>query len=189
MNREVRLIKGSDMIEKDFLRIKVINYFFYGEPSIFPTVAAEIPNVENPDNLYIILGKDWYIAYEEDETSVKIKMWVKREKTSDSYSQSLEMLEAFKNLFINNSEKLFYASLIYDTSYPFYLRLKERGYIEEVTHTLSGEKLKKLLFNRKMPNDLAPNSKLNFEMNHDVCFKMSDKFKERYSREQDDFSR
>lgn len=110
-------------------------------------------------DIFITLGEDWYFIYRNNSGYIVIEEWGALRDTSEKIAQSVEMYNAFWQLFINNYDKKIKASLLQDTSYPFYLKLKENGYIKVLEAN-----------SRKIGNDIY----------YDVVFQVTDKFIDRY---------
>lgn len=51
------------------------------------------------------------MSYEDEEIAIEIKKWIRDISVPSSMSQNAEMINAFKELFINNQDKFFIACL------------------------------------------------------------------------------
>lgn len=162
MERNVKTYCIEEIDNECIKRINTISkYAFYHDDDEF------LQNVEElifyyekyPGTLFIIMGEDWYIIYNKYGDYIEIDEWTAILETKDKLIQSLEMYNAFVELFINNCDMKFKVSLLENTSYPFYLKMKERGYVEELSigYSIYGDKTY-----------------------HDITFKVTDKFIKRY---------
>ena len=83
------------------------------------------------ENLF--LGDDWFLNYKITQDKVEILEWIALE-VKDSVRQSCEMMQALRQILLQNKEKIFYASMRHDTSYVLYEKMLKRKYFTEYTH-------------------------------------------------------
>ena len=85
-----------------------------------------------PENEHIILGEDWYIIYTElSEEEIDIKDWIAIHNVENKLTQTMEMYNALKNILLKYQDYNINSILRHSTSYPFYKKLLNDGYIEE----------------------------------------------------------
>lgn len=79
----------------------------------------------------IVLGEDWFLVYVSDCDEVIFEAWVARNDIDNKFLQSVEMFREFKKILLDNSDKIFFASMKKTTSYSFYEKLLKMDYVEE----------------------------------------------------------
>ena len=86
----------------------------------------------NPEDMNIILGDDWYIAYTMNDSEIEITEWIDIPRENDVMSQTSEMLRAMISILLLGEGKDIYATMRHHTSYKFYQKLKQLGFVEEL---------------------------------------------------------
>jgi hypothetical protein len=146
--------------------------------------------------LNLIIADDWYLLYESEEDRIDLLEWYSLKNAKMSMKRTIEMLSAFKEILIENKNKLFYAEMIHTTSFKLYSFLQEKGLLEEISHSCefnasAYEKIPEIaeeitsLFNSITLVDFLKKSEfkkyeqyLQFII-HNISFKISDKFFEK----------
>lgn len=162
MERSVKTYSIEELNNEHVKRINTISrYAFQTDDEEFLSDVEELIFYYEkiPGTLFIMMGEDWYIIYDIFYDYIEIDEWAAILETKEKIVQSIEMYNAFEELFINNCDLKFKVSLLDNTSYPFYLKLKEKGYVEELSRGCS-----------VYGDDIF----------HDITFKITDKFIKRY---------
>lgn len=85
-----------------------------------------------PEQEHIIIGQDWYIIYVDISSyEIEIKDWVAIHNVENKFMQTMEMFNAFKQILIEHQDYHICGTLRHSTSYQFYKRLVEEGYLIE----------------------------------------------------------
>lgn len=125
----------NDYVIKRINEIAKLRY----EPIIYDNDFSCVNNLDELCNLdgtvleekNIILGEDWFIIYNDLKYGILIQDWVAVDDLKDSLIRTSEMLSAIKNILLLSEGKRIYAWMRHDTSYQFYLRYLKHGYFEE----------------------------------------------------------
>lgn len=78
----------------------------------------------------IILGEDWFLVYVSDSEEVIIEAWVSNDSRGEVFIQAMEMCREFKNVLLANENKLFNSYMKKTTSYNFFKKMLEKGFLE-----------------------------------------------------------
>lgn len=78
----------------------------------------------------IILGEDWFLIYVSDQDEIIIEAWVSNDSRGEVFIQSMEMYTEFKNVLLANENKLFNSYMKKTTSYNFFKKMLEKGFLE-----------------------------------------------------------
>lgn len=161
MERKVITYSVDDINEESVKKVKIISQyaFKYELDDNFSADDLSFNFGKYMGQLFITLGEDWYFIYRVNSDYIKIEEWAAARCSSEKTAQSVEMYNAFEQLFINNYDKKIEASLLYDTSYPFYLQLKNKGYIKVLKE-----------YSRNIGDNIY----------YDVVFEVTNKFIDRY---------
>lgn len=173
MNRKVKLYSYSELDIENISKVLVIKKFVMPLES-YNKYYSSIDSVlkfiqlyyDNPEDISLVIGEDWFLLYAFDGDNVWILDWASINNKETKVSQSLEMYSFFKILFKEFYDKQFCACMKEETSYPFYLKLLNDGYILERKNILIKSK-------KTIKNDRNDNNYL-------IEFIFSDKFKEKY---------
>lgn len=148
---------------------------------------------------HIILGEDWYISYTKiNEDEISINDWVAINNVENKFAQTMEMFNALKKILLENSQAIIYSMLRHSTSYPFYKKLLNEGYIEEgydiidfddCTEELERIKEEILLEYDSFEEYLLDENRDKYEeyfiedyIYHEVSFNMTESFTNRYTK-------
>lgn len=134
MKRNVKTFKASEITEKQINQIKKIAtsryskniYHTYFEWMNMNTIKKSLRKHD-----YVALGEDWFLFYLVSDNEVQFCEWVAADNKENKTKQTLEMLSTFRKILIENKSKKFSAGCRHDTSYPFYQKLLEKGYIKQ----------------------------------------------------------
>ena len=78
----------------------------------------------------LVLGTDWFLCYKDSKFEIQFLEWVSLDN-DNKIKQTIEMMEFFKHMIINNKDKFFYASMRHNTSYKIYSILKQKGFFKQ----------------------------------------------------------
>ena len=150
-----------------------------------------------PKNEHLILGEDWYISYTTKKNNeIEINDWISITKVENKFEQTIEMFNAIKQILITYKDSNIITTLRHSTSYPFYKKFLDTGYLEELIDEVDFDDYLPQLeeINEKILEQyngieeylLDPNrnryEKYHIEdfIYHEVIFIVSEKFKNRY---------
>lgn len=152
-----------------------------------------------PEHEHVILGEDWYIVYTEiNEEEIEIKDWVAINNIENKFAQTMEMFNALKKILLEYQNYNINSILRHSTSYPFYKKLLNEGYIEEIIDIVDFddcspelEEIKQKILteydsiedylndaNREKYPDLSVDDYIY----HEVSFNITKAFKDRYKK-------
>jgi len=148
---------------------------------------------------HIILGEDWYINYATiSEEEIDIKDWVAIEKVENKFTQTIEMFNTLKKILLEYQHCDIYSMLRHSTSYPFYKKLMNEGYIDEGYDIIDFddclpklEEIKEKILTEydSLEDYLSDENREKYEdsniedyIYHDVVFNMTEKFRDRYKK-------
>lgn len=152
----------------------------------------------NPEDLNLILGKDWYIMYVTRPDEIEITEWINTPREQNVLEQTNEMLTSMIGILLLSEGKEIYASMRHHTSYKFYEKLKRLGYVEELfIHSkmemdipLELDKIVHVLAEKYEDLDeyFADENRVHFPeygeyVYHDIRFCITDKFIKRYKKD------
>jgi hypothetical protein len=152
----------------------------------------------NPEDLNLILGKDWYIMYVTRPNEIEITEWISTPREKNILEQTNEMLTSMISILLLSEGKEIFASMRHHTSYKFYEKLKRLGYVEELfIHSkmemdipLELDKIVHVLAEKydSLDEYFADELREHFPeygeyIYHDVRFSITDKFIQRYKKE------
>lgn len=150
-----------------------------------------------PKNEHVILGEDWYIIYTDiSDTEIEVKDWVAIHNVENKFSQTIEMFNALKHILLEHENSIIYSTLRHSTSYQFYKKLLNEGYIEEGYDIIDFddcnqelEEIKQKILSKydSIDDYLADEFREKYESSsvedyiyHDVSFNITNSFKNRY---------
>ena len=153
----------------------------------------------NQEDEHLILGEDWYILYTDiSDIEIEIKDWVAVSNVENKFSQAMEMFNALKIILLEHASHDIYGTLRHSTSYKFYQKFLEEGYLEEQLSTIDFddylpkiEAIKEKILSEydSLYAYLADESRERYEESaledyiyYDVCFNITDAFKKRYKK-------
>lgn len=138
MRKKVEYYTGNKITPKVLHRINLIDLkrikegitkFTIGRVKTLKSLCKQ--HETNPDCEHIILGEDWYIVYTNiSDDEIDIKDWVAIHNVENKFVQTIEMFNALKQLLIKHSNCNIYSTLRHSTSYQFYKKLLDEGYID-----------------------------------------------------------
>ena len=136
----VEIFKGKEINYSKIEILKNIAYKRYSQ-KIYNEYFKDIKNVEDLAYLHgvstnaetLVIGTDWFLCYAESDYCVEILEWVSINNET-KIKQVSEMMNILKQIFINNTGKVFIADMRHDTSYKIYLKLLQKGYFCETKH-------------------------------------------------------
>ena len=152
----------------------------------------------NPEDLNLILGKDWYIMYVTRPDEIEITEWINTPREKQVLEQTNEMLTSMVGILLLSEGREIYASMRHHTSYKFYEKLKRLGYVEELfIHSkmemdipLELDKIVHVLAEKYEDLDeyFADENRVHFPeygeyVYHDIRFCITDKFIKRYKKD------
>ncbi len=141
--REVKIFTGKEITDEKIAKIREITKKRYPQP-VYDSTYWGIENVEqlaylhdiNVEDEILILGKDWFLCYIVSGNTVEFLEWVSLKESETKFIQSIEMMNALRGIFMQHSDKIFSASMRHNGSYPFYLKMLQRKYFKENSHTV-----------------------------------------------------
>lgn len=204
MRKEVEYYKGNEITEEVLKRVNLIELKRQREG----LTTFTIENVDNIEELCythdtlpvqenLILGEDWYIIYTTFNGEIEINEWLAIGNVKDKLVQTMEMFNAIKNILLEHKDKTIYATLRHSTSYKFYKLLFEKGYINEfenrfdIADDIPGDLLTMIENSKEKYNSIEEYIDNETEdkiedlpdfIYHNVEFKVSDKFIEKYNK-------
>ena len=134
----VEIYKGKDIDDDKISFLKYIASQRYCKRIYYD--FSNINNVKDLAYLHgisvnsecLAIGTDWFLCYHEDnDFYVQILEWVAKDNEK-KIKQVAEMMQLFKNIFLQNKDKIFVAEMRHDSSYPIYLKMLKKGYFEEL---------------------------------------------------------
>ncbi len=140
MRRKVEHYNGKTISRKVLNRINLIDLKIIQE-GITQFEMAKLKSVKalckehdtTKEQEHIIIGEDWYIIYTEiSEEEIEIKDWMAIHNVENKLTQTMEMYSALKNILLEHKDCYIEGMLRHSTSYPFYQKILDNGYIEEI---------------------------------------------------------
>lgn len=136
----VEFYKGNEIDRDKIQKIKGIAKKGYSS-EIFNEYFQNLNDVEDLSYLHditidmerLMIGSNWFICYSESIYYVTILEWISVDERKNM-KQTLEMMNALKQIFIANKGKVFAADMRHDTSYKMYLKMLRDGYFKEINH-------------------------------------------------------
>lgn len=141
MKRNIGIYKGNEIDEEKLSKLKRIAASRY-EKSIYDYYYSCIENVDelayfhniSVNDEILILGEDWFLCYKISDSIVTFLEWVAIDNKESRMKQVIEMMNAFKNILIQNKDKQFVSYMRHDSSYKFYYAMIQRKYFKECMH-------------------------------------------------------
>lgn len=141
--RRVNIFKGKEISDYIIARLKKITRTRY-DASVYNSNFWNLESVEilaelhgiNVEEEILILGEDWFLCYRVSGSIVEFLEWVALNEPGTKFIQSIEMMKSLQQIFIQHNDKKFTAAMRHNGSYPFYLKMIQRGYFEELAHTI-----------------------------------------------------
>jgi len=144
----------------------------------------------------VILGVDWFITYADKKNQIEILEWVSLENISNKFEQTIEMFTAFRKILLLSKDRKIDAYMKHLTSYPFYKKLLQEEYFEEIydypqiEHGIiegSKEDIKEIIkkygsLSQYLKSNNNEYSHLEQCIYHDTTFKITNKFIKRYQK-------
>ena len=84
------------------------------------------------NEIYFVLGEDWYIIYSKNKINLEILEWYSIETVKDKFCQTMEMFKALKEILLLSKCRRIIADMKLSTSYKFYRLYLEKGYLKEL---------------------------------------------------------
>lgn len=134
MERCVKVFKACEVTKKQLKKIKKIAASRYNNEiyhTYFRWMDTDTFKAGVRENVDVALGEDWFLFYLVHDYRVEFCEWVASDNKKDKMRQVLEMLSTFRKILIENKDKNFSGGCRHDTSYPFYQKLLEKGYIKQ----------------------------------------------------------
>ena len=208
MRKKVEHFQGYEITPKILKEIKRIDTerMEEGKTEFANTETKKLRNLckiheSKPIQEHIILGEDWYISYTEvSENEIEITDWVAIDKVENKFTQTMEMLTALKIILLEHKHCDIYGMLRHSTSYPFYKKLIDKGFVdeEEATDVIffddsqpELEKIKEEILSEydSIEDYLKDEFRKKYEgthiedhIYHEIVFNMSDKFRNNYKK-------
>lgn len=143
MGRIIERFKGKEISEEKIAKIRTIASKRYSK-AIYNSSYWNVETIEdlaylhdiNVNDEIVILGDDWFLCYTELDDEVTILEWVAVDNKEHRLIQSIEMMNTFNRILIQNKTKLFKASMRHDSSYQFYCKMLKKEFFNEQSHTL-----------------------------------------------------
>ena len=206
MRKKVEYYKGNKITKKVLKRIHLIdtkriqegtNQFDMEECRTLKELCETYETI--PKQIHLILGEDWYIVYTYlSEEEIDIKDWVAIDKVENKFTQTMEMFSALKKILLAHKNYDIYSMLRHSTSYPFYQKIVNNGYIEEGYDIVALddseeeiEAIKEQILDKydSVEDYLRDESRERYEgthiddyIYHNVVFNTTDKFNNKYKR-------
>lgn len=141
--RSVEIFKGKEIDDKKITRLREIAEGRY-DRALYDCSYCGIETVQGlacihgvkVDDEVLILGQDWFLCYKVLDGAVIFLEWVALDNKDYKFTQTVEMINALQNIFLQHKDKHFIASMRHDTSYQFYLQTLQRGYFTELAHSV-----------------------------------------------------
>lgn len=164
--REAKHYRGNEITLDVIDKLKEIAFKRCGEDICsYDSLDSCLYYDTNVHEENVILGIDWYITYADKEDEIEILEWVSLENIPKKFEQSIEMLNELKRILLLSKGRKVKAYMNHQTSYAFYQKLLENGYVYEICDSLQIE-------DRGIDQCIY----------HDIDFSVSDKFIQRYEK-------
>ena len=98
--------------------------------NILGSIESVCSGVYDSELVNIILGEDWFLIYVSEQDEIIIEAWVSNDSRGEVFIQSMEMYTEFKNVLLANENKLFNSYMKKTTSYNFFKKMLEKGFLE-----------------------------------------------------------
>lgn len=196
MSRKIEIVNGVNLTD---FQVHQINSIYL---SAFVDYNYSVERKEDFEELFdyllkditFIIGEDWFIVYSVEDDYIDILLWAAKYNSDNKISQSVEMYNALKTLFLRYYNCYFTAEMIHSTSYQFYLKMLEKGYINPNydflklynLNLLEQLKLKIIgsdnVTNQVLDSGLFIRDERLYKVIHEVNFELTDSFKRKYCR-------
>lgn len=141
--RKVDIFKGKEISNEIITRPKEITRIRCVEP-VYNSNSWSLESVYNLAELHginvedeiLVLGKDWFLCYRISENTVEFLEWIAQNEPETKFIQSIEMMKSLQKIFLQHKDKKFTTAMRHNGSYPFYLKMLQRGYFKELSHTI-----------------------------------------------------
>ena len=142
MVSKYKIYSGREIDQDKINKIKQIASKRYDKPFYFSSYI-NINNIEELSKYHgikveeenLFLGDDWILLFVNNENYIKFLEWIALDNKRNIH-QAVQMLNVFKDILIENKEKLIYANMRHDTSYAFYNSMLKKEYFEEIFHII-----------------------------------------------------
>lgn len=206
MRGKVEYYDGREITKKELERVNLIELKSIEEgitifemESIKTLTELSYSHKTKSKNEHLILGEDWYISYTTiSDSEIEINDWISINKVKNKFEQTMEMFNAIKQILVTHSDKHISAIFRHSTSYPFYKKFLDEGYLEELLDNVEfddylptvEEIFEKILEQYdSIEKYLSDPNREKFEKEHiedfiyhEVIFQVSQKFKNRYKK-------
>lgn len=98
--------------------------------NIIGSLESVCCGVYDSELVNIVLGEDWFLIYVSDSEEIIIEAWVSNDSRGEVFIQTMEMYTEFKNVLLANENKLFNSYMKKTTSYNFFKKMLEKGFLE-----------------------------------------------------------
>ena len=98
--------------------------------NILGSIESVCFGVYDRELVNIILGEDWFLIYVSEQDEIIIEAWVSNDSRGEVFILSMEMYTEFKNVLLANENKLFNSYMKKTTSYNFFKKMLEKGFLE-----------------------------------------------------------
>lgn len=98
--------------------------------NIIGSLESVCCGVYDSELVNIVLGEDWFLIYVSDSEEIIIEAWVSNDSREEIFIQAMEMYTEFKNVLLANENKLFNSYMKKTTSYNFFRKMLENGFLE-----------------------------------------------------------
>ena len=157
MRKEVKIYHSQEITDEIFQKINYIsssrNNNIYNNVNTLKELCENYQ--KDPNEIYVVLGEDWYIIYGLNRLYLEIIEWYSIEKVQNKFMQITEMLQELKNILILSNGQRIIADMQLSTSYQFYHLYKEKGYLKEI-YRFFGAELPTISDEDKIIEKIAP---------------------------------
>lgn len=98
MRKEVKIYHSQEITDEIFQKLNYIsssrNNDIYNNVNTLEELCQTYQ--KDPNEIYVVLGEDWYIIYGLNRLYTEIIEWYSIEKVQDKFSQIMEMMKALK---------------------------------------------------------------------------------------------
>ena len=206
LRRKVEYYNGKEITRAVLKRVNLIDLKRIQE-GITQFAMEEVKSLKslceahevNPEDEHLIIGEDWYILYTDiSDIEIEIKDWVAIGNVDNKLMQTMEMFNALKKVLLAHEDHDIHGTLRHSTSYKFYKKFLDEGYLEEGLNILDfdDEQPRLAAIKEKILSEydslydyLADENRERYENDaledyiyYDVCFNITDAFKKRYKK-------
>lgn len=136
MRKKVEHYVGEEITESVISTINLMAMRRY-EEGVFSCLFEGVDTLEDlcswhgalPQQENVVMGEDWVIIYVERKNDIEIVEWLDIEDVSDKFSQTIEMMNAMKEILLSSKGRCVIAEMRHDTSYQFYKKLLDKDFV------------------------------------------------------------